>query len=133
MLQVSSWVRILVAVVVLAGIIIALPNALPQSVLDKYPHWLPRNTVTLGLDLQGGSHVLFEVGLDSVIKDKIESLQGLTAEAEQAREALIRQIQRIGSAARRLADRAREAADRARTTIADRKADISTSRSVRPY
>jgi len=46
---------------------------------------------------------------------KIESLQGLTAEAEQAREAVIRQIQRIGTAARRLAERAREAADRART------------------
>ena len=75
MLQVSSWVRILVAVIILAGIVIALPNALPQSVLDKYPSWLPKNTVTLGLDLQGGSHLLLEVGLDSVTKDKIESLQ----------------------------------------------------------
>ncbi len=45
---------------------------------------------------------------------KIESLQGLTSEAEQAREALIRQIQRIGSVARRLAERAREAAERAK-------------------
>jgi len=51
---------------------------------------------------------------------KIESLQGLTAEAEQAREALIRQIQRIGTAARRLAERAREAAERARLTLTDR-------------
>ena len=57
---------------------------------------------------------------------KIESLQGLTAEAEQAREALIRQIQRIGTAARRLADRAREAAERARTTLADRKPATAT-------
>jgi acyl-[acyl-carrier-protein] desaturase len=37
---------------------------------------------------------------------KVESLQGLTAEAEAARDALLRQIQRIGSAARRLAERA---------------------------
>jgi hypothetical protein len=63
---------------------------------------------------------------------KVESLQGLTAEAEQAREALIRQIHRIGTAARRLADRAREAAERARVTLSDRKADISATRSVRP-
>ena len=45
---------------------------------------------------------------------KVESLSGLTAEAEMARERLLRQIQRIGLAARRLADRAREAAERAR-------------------
>src|SRR5690349_1085370 len=76
MLQVSSWVRIVVAAVILAGILVALPNALPQSVLDKYPRFLPKNTVTLGLDLQGGSHLLLEVGLDAVNKDKIESLQG---------------------------------------------------------
>jgi acyl-[acyl-carrier-protein] desaturase len=63
---------------------------------------------------------------------KVESLQGLTAEAEQAREALIRQIHRIGSAARRLADRARDAAERARTTIGERTADIAGNRTVRP-
>ncbi len=39
----------------------------------------------------------------------IESLQGLTAEAEVARDALLRRIQRIGRVALRLADRAREA------------------------
>lgn len=45
---------------------------------------------------------------------KIESLQGLTSEAEVARDAVIRQIHRIGKAARRLADRARDAAERSR-------------------
>ena len=45
---------------------------------------------------------------------KIESLQGLTTEAEIARDKVMRQIQRIGKVARRLADRAREAADKAR-------------------
>ena len=49
---------------------------------------------------------------------KIESLGGLTSEAEQAREAVLDRITRIGVAARRLADRALEAAERARTAIA---------------
>lgn len=44
---------------------------------------------------------------------KIESLQGLTSDAERARDALLLRIDRIGKAARRLADRARDAADRA--------------------
>ena len=48
---------------------------------------------------------------------KIESLQGLTSEAEVARDALVRQIQRIGKAARRLAERAREATDKAKASL----------------
>ena len=48
---------------------------------------------------------------------KIESLCGLTSEAEQARDAVLDRINRIGVAARRLADRARDAAERARTAI----------------
>ncbi len=56
---------------------------------------------------------------------KIESLQGLTTDAEIARDALLRQIQRIGHVARRLADRAREATEKAtekaKATIGDRR------------
>lgn len=52
---------------------------------------------------------------------KIESLQGLTSEAEVARDAVLDRVQRIGKAARRLADRAREAADRAKTALAERR------------
>lgn len=44
---------------------------------------------------------------------KVELLQGLSTEAEVARDALLRQINRIGKAARRLADRARDATERA--------------------
>jgi acyl-[acyl-carrier-protein] desaturase len=61
---------------------------------------------------------------------KVESLQGLTADAEQAREALVRQVARIGSAAKKLAERARvateRAAERARTGISDLRAQPSS-------
>src|SRR5258707_368055 len=76
MLQVSTWVRVVVAAILLAGFAIALPNALPDSVRSRIPAWLPNQTVSLGLDLQGGSHLLLEVELDSVTKDKLESLTG---------------------------------------------------------
>jgi acyl-[acyl-carrier-protein] desaturase len=52
---------------------------------------------------------------------KIESLQGLTAEAEIARDKITRQIQRIGKVARRLADRAHDAAARAREAVGSRR------------
>ena len=76
MLQVSAWVRILVAAILICGIAISLPNALPESVRSRIPAWLPSNTVSLGLDLQGGSYVLLEVGLDQVVKDQIDSTVG---------------------------------------------------------
>ena len=43
------------------GVLFALPNLLPQAVLDALPDWLPKKPMTLGLDLQGGSHILLEV------------------------------------------------------------------------
>ncbi|MDR3528016.1 MAG: protein translocase subunit SecD [Rhizomicrobium sp.] len=74
MLQVSKWVRILVGLILIAGIAIALPNALPSNVRDRLPSWMPRNTASLGLDLQGGSYVLLEVQLDQVTKDQLDSM-----------------------------------------------------------
>ncbi len=76
MLQISTWLRVTIALILLAGILIALPNALPANVLARMPHWLPANTVALGLDLQGGSYLLEEVELDQVQKERLESLTG---------------------------------------------------------
>ena len=107
MLQVSSWVRIVVAVVLLAGLLIALPNALPQSVLDKFPNWLPKNTVALGLDLQGGSYLLLEVDLDAVTKDKIESFeQRFARERTEFRARFAYDIQRLDARAAELRQKA---------------------------
>ncbi len=76
MLQVSLFTRISVALVVLVGLLIALPNALSQKTLDRLPAWLPHSTVSLGLDLQGGSYLLLEVDLPQVQKDKAQALVG---------------------------------------------------------
>jgi len=76
MLQIPTWSRVLTLTVLLLGFIIALPNALPNSVLERFPHWWPTNTVALGLDLQGGSYLLLEVDLEQVHKDRLESLMG---------------------------------------------------------
>ncbi|HEX3809461.1 MAG TPA: protein translocase subunit SecD [Rhizomicrobium sp.] len=76
MLQIPTWSKITTALVVFFGILIALPNALPSSILAKMPAWLPTSQVSLGLDLQGGSYLLLEVELDQVQKDRLESLVG---------------------------------------------------------
>ncbi len=60
-MRTSKWVVALYSLVVLIGIIIALPNFFTQKQLDALPSWLPKRQVTLGLDLRGGSYLVLEV------------------------------------------------------------------------
>jgi protein-export membrane protein SecD len=76
MLHVSFISRILVALILIGGLLVSLPNVLPPSVRAHLPAWWGNQTVSLGLDLQGGSYLLLEVQLDQVQKDKVESLRG---------------------------------------------------------
>jgi preprotein translocase subunit SecD len=75
MLQVPTWVRVLVAAILVGGLLIAMPNVLPDNIRARMPSFL-QSTISLGLDLQGGSYLLEEVQLDQVVKDRIESLTG---------------------------------------------------------
>ena len=76
MLKVSIWAKLMVALVVAGGILIALPNALSDQIRGRFPSWMPSRTVSLGLDLQGGSYLLLEVDFDQVQKDKVEAMVG---------------------------------------------------------
>jgi protein-export membrane protein SecD len=75
-LQVSLWTRLVTLIIVVGGILIALPNALNDNIRAKFPKWLPSQTVNLGLDLQGGSYLLLQVDFDQVTKDKAEAMMG---------------------------------------------------------
>jgi SecD/SecF fusion protein len=54
-------------------VLFAAPNLFPQSVLDKLPDWLPKTQMTLGLDLQGGSHILLKIEQGDLIKDRLNA------------------------------------------------------------
>jgi SecD/SecF fusion protein len=70
------------AIIILAGIIVALPNLFTPQQLAAMPAWLPKQQVTLGLDLRGGSHLVLEVDSAAVKKDRLHAL------LENARDAL---------------------------------------------
>ena len=72
MLQFPKWKIILVLLVSLAGIVLAAPNMLPQSVDKNLPAWL--QPVNLGLDLQGGSYLLLQVDGNYVIHEQMTDL-----------------------------------------------------------
>ena len=76
MLQIPTWSKIVTGLILVLGILIALPNALPGSIVSRIPAFLPKGAVALGLDLQGGAQLLLEVDFDQIQKDKIESLTG---------------------------------------------------------
>ncbi len=55
---------------VLIGLLLAIPNALPEKSRDALPNAFQR-TINLGLDLQGGAHMLLEVDLSSILNQAI--------------------------------------------------------------
>ncbi len=61
MLALSRWKIAVVLISVVFGILFSLPNVLPDSVLAQWPSFLPHQRLNLGLDLQGGSSLLYEV------------------------------------------------------------------------
>lgn len=65
----------IVLLVSLFGIVFAAPNVLDRATADSIPDWLPKKQVSLGLDLQGGSHLLLEVGINAVLAERVEALQ----------------------------------------------------------
>ena len=74
MVYFAKWKMILVAVVALAGLLFAFPNALSEEDAAALPSWLPKQKMNLGLDLQGGSHLLLEVDVASVLAQRREAL-----------------------------------------------------------
>ncbi len=66
------WKTVLILVVCVIGIVFAAPNVLPRQTADALPEWL--QPVNLGLDLQGGSHLLLEVEVEAVVKEQLTGL-----------------------------------------------------------
>jgi len=76
MLYFAKWKIILIATLSVLGILLALPNAFSTKTLDALPQWVPKQQINLGLDLQGGSHMLLSMETSALLKDKLESLRG---------------------------------------------------------
>ncbi|MCF8468173.1 MAG: protein translocase subunit SecD [Sneathiella sp.] len=69
-----TWKIIVVALVCAFGVIYTLPNLVSKATLDGLPDWLPTKQVNLGLDLQGGSHLLLQVDASAVKTKMMDSL-----------------------------------------------------------
>ncbi len=73
MLYFSRWKTISIWAVVLLGVLFSLPNLFPQSTLDTLPNWMPKRPMTLGLDLQGGSHILLAIDQKALVEERLQA------------------------------------------------------------
>src|SRR6202035_6105774 len=73
MLFFTRWKAAAILLTALAVCLCAVPNFFPESVIRHWPGWAQRHVV-LGLDLQGGSHLLLEVDSAAVRKEQLQSI-----------------------------------------------------------
>ncbi len=74
MLKINKWNIFFVITICLTAFYFAIPNLYGKSEVTALPNFLSKKQVNLGLDLQGGSHLLLEVDTKSVLKEKSEDL-----------------------------------------------------------
>lgn len=75
MLYFSRWKVVAILMAVMAGIVFAAPNFVSKEFNDSLPDWVPSKQMTLGLDLQGGVHLLIQVDREDLVKARVQSIR----------------------------------------------------------
>jgi len=73
MLFFTRWKAAAILLMAFFVCLCAVPNFFPESTVKRWPEWAQRHVV-LGLDLQGGSHLLLQVDANAVRKERLQSL-----------------------------------------------------------
>lgn len=86
MLRFPRWKMVMVLGVIAFFAIAMLPNLLSPSMREKLPSFMPKQTVNLGLDLRGGSHLLLEMDFKAYMRDHMNNMRdGLRTELRKAK------------------------------------------------
>jgi protein-export membrane protein SecD len=74
-LHFSRWGAALTLLLSIGSIIFALPNVIPISTYDTLPAWMQLPRMPLGLDLRGGTYLLYQIDTPQLKKDWLQSIQ----------------------------------------------------------
>lgn len=74
MVYFERWKVILILLACFLGLAYAAPNLTGQNWHQALPSWMPGKTINLGLDLQGGSHILLRIEMDQVFNERRDSM-----------------------------------------------------------
>ncbi len=79
MFRLAPWKVASIFALVLCAALVLVPSFLAPATVAaiqaRLPSFIPIRPITLGLDLQGGAHILMEVDTPSVIKTQVETLR----------------------------------------------------------
>jgi len=124
-LKTTSWRPIVVIVVLLAALVYVLPTL--QMVLEKKesPTLWPYNKINLGLDLQGGMHLVLQVDTDKAVENTVDrSFDELRAFMRQ-NDIRVAALKRADATTFTVVLDEREDADRSKGLIADEFRDFN--------
>ncbi|WP_107990557.1 protein translocase subunit SecD [Breoghania corrubedonensis] len=76
MLYFARWKVVSILLVVFAGFIFTIPNFFTRDEVASWPDWVPGRQLVLGLDLQGGAYLLYEVDRGSYEEKRLQALVG---------------------------------------------------------
>ncbi len=114
MFRFPNWKIASVLLMSLMAILVIVPSFLEkgtrEEIAKSLPKWVPFQAITLGLDLQGGAHILLEVDQADVIRTQVENLRDDVRRI--LREERIRITGGIGGAGRQVQVRIPDAAER---------------------
>ncbi len=80
-----KWVIVTYVVLLLLAVATAIPNFLPATVRSALPDWATSQTVSLGLDLQGGAHLLLAVDREDLAQSRLQDMRETFAAEMRAR------------------------------------------------
>ena len=75
MLYFSPLKAFAIVFTVVLGIVAAIPNMMSVETANKWPGFIPGGQLVLGLDLQGGAHLLLQVERESIVDVRLEDLR----------------------------------------------------------
>src|SRR5206468_6534760 len=80
MLEFPRWKVWTISLVVAIGILLSIPSLIADTTLaGSWPKWLPQYKINLGLDLAGGSHLLYEADAKDALKQRVQTMQDSVA------------------------------------------------------
>ena len=78
-LHFSRWGAAVVLFISIASVVFSLPNVIPLSTYESLPSWAQLPRMPLGLDLRGGTHLLYQIDTAQLKKDWLQTAAGRRA------------------------------------------------------
>jgi preprotein translocase subunit SecD len=75
MLDFPRWKIWAISLTIIVGILLAIPSLLPAQLKSRWPTWMPNSTISLGLDLAGGSQLLLEADAADAAKQRLQAME----------------------------------------------------------